>query len=110
MMAGIMIERRIITGNMRSKMFFFSCLKNALQQVRRIRNGNEAYDMIDIEDLHLTIEGKKILKGIDLHMRPGDTYGLLGPNGAGKSTTIFALLGLRAYENGRVLRAWLEPG
>jgi ABC-2 type transport system ATP-binding protein len=62
----------------------------------------EAYTMIDIENLRLSIEGKEILKGIDLHLVPGDTYGLLGPNGAGKSTTIFALLGLRAYGGGRV--------
>ena len=53
--------------------------------------------MISIENLHITIEGKEILKGIDLHLQPGDIYGLLGPNGAGKSTTIFALLGLRAH-------------
>ena len=52
--------------------------------------------MIDINNLWLTIDGKEILKGIDLHLRPGDVYGLLGPNGAGKSTTISALLGLRA--------------
>jgi ABC-2 type transport system ATP-binding protein len=58
--------------------------------------------MINIENLRLTIEGKEILKGIDMHLRPGDTYGLLGPNGAGKSTTIFALLGLRAFESGRI--------
>ncbi len=56
--------------------------------------------MINIENLRLSIEGKKILKSIDLHLQPGDIYGLLGPNGAGKSTTIFALLGLRAYERG----------
>ena len=58
--------------------------------------------MINIENLRLPIEGKEILKGIDLHLRPGDTYGLLGPNGAGKSTTIFALLGLRAFGSGRI--------
>jgi ABC-type multidrug transport system, ATPase component len=62
----------------------------------------EVYAMIDIENLHLSIGGKEILKGIDLHLQPGDIYGLLGPNGAGKSTTIFALLGLRAYGSGRV--------
>jgi energy-coupling factor transporter ATP-binding protein EcfA2 len=45
---------------------------------------------------------KEILAGINLHLRPGDIYGLIGPNGAGKSTTIFALLGLRARESGRV--------
>jgi ABC-2 type transport system ATP-binding protein len=65
--------------------------------------------MIDIENLGLTIEGKEILRGIDMHLRPGDTYGLLGPNGAGKSTTIFALLGLRAYGSGRVSVLGSDP-
>ena len=58
--------------------------------------------MISIENLHLTIESKEILKGIDLHLQPGDIYGLLGPNGAGKSTTIFAMLGLRASDSGQI--------
>jgi ABC-2 type transport system ATP-binding protein len=58
--------------------------------------------MISIEHLQLQIEGKEILNNIDLHLQPGDIYGLLGPNGAGKSTTIFALLGLREYSNGRI--------
>ena len=58
--------------------------------------------MIDIENLKLNIEHEEILKGIDLHLEPGDIYGLLGPNGAGKSTTVFALLGLRAYKSGYV--------
>ena len=66
--------------------------------------------MISIENLHLTIEGKEILKGIDLHLRPGDIYGLLGPNGAGKSTTIFALLGLRAHGSGRISVLDRDPG
>ncbi len=58
--------------------------------------------MISIENLQLHIEGKEILKGVDLHLQPGDIYGLLGPNGAGKSTTIFALLGLRERSGGRI--------
>ena len=58
--------------------------------------------MIDIQNLHSSIEGKEILKGIDLHRRSVDTYGLPGPNEAGKSTIIFALLGLRAGESGRI--------
>jgi ABC-2 type transport system ATP-binding protein len=58
--------------------------------------------MIRIENLHLSIEGKEILKGIELHLRPGDIYGLLGPNGAGKSSTIFTLLGLRERSSGRI--------
>jgi len=66
--------------------------------------------MISLENLHLTIEGKEILKGIDLHLQPGDIYGLLGPNGAGKSTTIFALLGLRAHASGRISVLGRDPG
>jgi ABC-2 type transport system ATP-binding protein len=58
--------------------------------------------MISIENLQLRIEGREIIKGIDLHLQPGDIYGLLGPNGAGKSTTIFALLGLRKRSSGQI--------
>ncbi|WP_051328423.1 ABC transporter ATP-binding protein [Desulfatirhabdium butyrativorans] len=58
--------------------------------------------MIDIEHMRLMIEGKEVLRDIDLHLRPGDTYGLLGPNGAGKSTTIFAMLGLRPNAGGHI--------
>ena len=66
--------------------------------------------MIRIENLHLNIEGKEILKGIDLHLQPGDIYGLLGPNGAGKSTTIFTLLGLLARQGGRLSVLGFDPG
>ncbi len=65
--------------------------------------------MITIKGLHVSIEGRDILKGIDLHVRPGDIYGLLGPNGAGKSTTIFALLGLREYESGHISVLGYDP-
>ncbi len=58
--------------------------------------------MISIENLHLHIDGRVILEGIDLHLRPGDIYGLLGPSGAGKFTTIFALLGLRGRSSGQI--------
>ena len=65
--------------------------------------------MITIENLHLNIEGKEILKGINLHLQPGDIYGLLGPNGAGKSTTIFALLGLRTRDSGLISVLGRDP-
>ncbi|MDK2957580.1 MAG: type transport system ATP-binding protein [Desulfovibrionales bacterium] len=58
--------------------------------------------MIEIENLRLVIEGKDVLKGVDLHLEAGDVYGLLGPNGAGKFTTMYALLGLRSYAGGLV--------
>lgn len=65
--------------------------------------------MIDIENLRLTIKGKEILKGIHLHLKPGDIYALLGPNGAGKSTTISALLGLLPRESGQVCVLNADP-
>ena len=65
--------------------------------------------MIDIENLRLSIKGKDILKGIHLHLRPGDVYALLGPNGAGKSTTIAALLGLLPREGGQVRVLGADP-
>ena len=58
--------------------------------------------MISVDNLYASINGQDVLKGVDLHLEPGDIYGLLGPNGAGKSTTIFILLGLRTWSSGRV--------
>jgi ABC-2 type transport system ATP-binding protein len=66
--------------------------------------------MINIENMQVSIEGKEILKEINLHLRPGDIYGLIGPNGAGKSTTIFALLGLRGRGSGRISVLGRDPG
>jgi ABC-2 type transport system ATP-binding protein len=66
--------------------------------------------MISIENLHLNIEGKEILKGIGLHLQVGDIYSLLGPNGAGKSTTVFALLGLLECSSGRISVLGRDPG
>ena len=65
--------------------------------------------MIDVENLHLAIDGKEILSGVHLHLQPGGIYALLGPNGAGKSTTLSALLGLRAYASGRVVVLGGDP-
>ncbi len=58
--------------------------------------------MIKVENLQARINGQEILKGVELHLEPGDIYALLGPNGAGKSTTIFVLLGLCDRSGGRV--------
>ena len=53
--------------------------------------------MLEINNLHATIDGKEILKGIDLVVRPGEIHALMGQNGAGKSTLSAVLAGHPAY-------------
>jgi Fe-S cluster assembly ATP-binding protein len=51
-----------------------------------------------ISGLRVAVEGKEILKGIDLTIEPGKTHALMGPNGSGKSTLAFAVSGHPKYE------------
>jgi Fe-S cluster assembly ATP-binding protein len=50
-----------------------------------------------IKNLHVSIEGKEILKGVNLMVRQGETHAIMGPNGTGKSTLAYTLMGHPSY-------------
>lgn len=54
--------------------------------------------MLEIKDLHAEIEGKEILKGINLEVKAGEVHAIMGPNGAGKSTLSSIVAGKEDYE------------
>lgn len=53
---------------------------------------------LSIRNLHVSVEGKEILKGVDLTVHKGEIHALMGPNGTGKSTLAYALMGHPNYE------------
>lgn len=62
-------------------------------------------ELLVVDNLQVSVEGKQILKGLDLHVSSGEVHALMGPNGSGKSTLSFCLLGHPKYQitAGRIL-------
>ncbi|MGY0037086.1 ATP-binding cassette domain-containing protein [Pedobacter sp. NJ-S-72] len=54
--------------------------------------------MLSIKNLHANIEGKEILKGINLEVKAGEVHAIMGPNGSGKSSLASVLAGRENYE------------
>ena len=54
--------------------------------------------MLEIKNLHVAVDGKQILKGLNLTIQAGETHAIMGPNGSGKSTLSYVLAGRAGYD------------
>jgi Fe-S cluster assembly ATP-binding protein len=54
--------------------------------------------MLSIKNLHVTVDGKEIIRGLNLEVKAGEVHAIMGPNGSGKSTLAYVLAGREGYE------------
>ena len=54
--------------------------------------------LLEIRDLHVAIDGKEIVRGLNLEVKTGETHAIMGPNGTGKSTLALAIAGKEGYD------------
>ncbi len=60
-------------------------------------DGMHGQTVLEIKDLHVEVEGREILHGVDLTIKCGETHVLFGPNGSGKTTLLMAIMGFPRY-------------